>query len=592
MRTKTLLVVSLLAITFLSPVYAQQSGNGSSNSGAATSIDAGGATGVTNGTPSTLLFDNSSSKVAVLAGVANGILVYDGSGNPLASTTAPNGLALGTPASLNLLHATALPLSSGVSGTLPAANLPNPTASTLGGIESLAAVSHRWINTISTSGVPSAAQPATADLSDIGTFSLNTTGGITASGTATIGTIAGSICATSGGQYLYEAGVNCYAGGSSAFSSITSGTNTAAAMVVGAGATFAIASTGTLAISNTALPTPAAGTIGIGGEATVPTFAANGEAALFITSTTGGISLMGKGSTNDFTLYNAAGTAACTIATSTTILSCATFNVTSANAPSNGIYLPSANTLGIVANTTEVGVVTSTAFTVQGEFVVAAQANNTPLESLTGGNLTGSNATTLFNYATTTNTSGVETVWKLAVTNTASGAGALLMNLLAGTSAVTSEFSVGMTGNVVINGTFTAANLSTSGTISGSVCSTSAGLLLYETNGCTIPLNTGSGAQALTAPNNYFVCTTTCTVTPPVPVAGYQFCVRNDDAATTVITLGGNTNIYYEKTNYNGYGTVSGTISSGGALGDKMCIVGRDATHYIVGSFVGTWTAS
>ena len=51
------------------------------------------------------------------------------------------------------------------SGTLPAARLPNPTATTLGGIESLAAVGSKWINTISTSGVPSATQPAFTDIS-------------------------------------------------------------------------------------------------------------------------------------------------------------------------------------------------------------------------------------------------------------------------------------------------------------------------------------------------------------------------------------------------------------------------------------------
>jgi len=51
-------------------------------------------------------------------------------------------------------------------GTLGAARLPNPSASTLGGVESFAAVSHQWINTISTSGVPSATQPACADLSN------------------------------------------------------------------------------------------------------------------------------------------------------------------------------------------------------------------------------------------------------------------------------------------------------------------------------------------------------------------------------------------------------------------------------------------
>jgi hypothetical protein len=49
-------------------------------------------------------------------------------------------------------------------------SLPSPTASTLGGIESLAAVSHKWINAISTGGVPSATQPASTDLSDYGSF--------------------------------------------------------------------------------------------------------------------------------------------------------------------------------------------------------------------------------------------------------------------------------------------------------------------------------------------------------------------------------------------------------------------------------------
>ncbi len=51
-------------------------------------------------------------------------------------------------------------------GTLGAGRMPNPSATTLGGIESLASASHQWINTISTSGVPSATQPACADLSN------------------------------------------------------------------------------------------------------------------------------------------------------------------------------------------------------------------------------------------------------------------------------------------------------------------------------------------------------------------------------------------------------------------------------------------
>lgn len=50
--------------------------------------------------------------------------------------------------------------------SLVGADLPNPSATTLGGIESLAAVTSKWINQISTSGVPGATQPAATDLSD------------------------------------------------------------------------------------------------------------------------------------------------------------------------------------------------------------------------------------------------------------------------------------------------------------------------------------------------------------------------------------------------------------------------------------------
>lgn len=70
------------------------------------------------------------------------------------------------------------------SGTLAAARLPTPTASTLGGVESIAAVSHNWINSISTSGVPALSQPAFSDISGVATGaqlpnpSASTLGGI------------------------------------------------------------------------------------------------------------------------------------------------------------------------------------------------------------------------------------------------------------------------------------------------------------------------------------------------------------------------------------------------------------------------------
>lgn len=48
---------------------------------------------------------------------------------------------------------------------LVGADLPNPSASTLGGVQSFAAVSSQWIRQISTSGVPTASQPAFTDIS-------------------------------------------------------------------------------------------------------------------------------------------------------------------------------------------------------------------------------------------------------------------------------------------------------------------------------------------------------------------------------------------------------------------------------------------
>jgi hypothetical protein len=63
------------------------------------------------------------------------------------------------------------------SGTLAAARLPNPSSSSLGGVRSIASSSHQFLTSISTSGVPAAAQPTEADLSlsDITTNNVSTT---------------------------------------------------------------------------------------------------------------------------------------------------------------------------------------------------------------------------------------------------------------------------------------------------------------------------------------------------------------------------------------------------------------------------------
>jgi hypothetical protein len=56
---------------------------------------------------------------------------------------------------------------SGVGAVTVNAVIPAPTLTTLGGVEAIAAVSHEWINSISTDGVPQLSQPAIADISGL-----------------------------------------------------------------------------------------------------------------------------------------------------------------------------------------------------------------------------------------------------------------------------------------------------------------------------------------------------------------------------------------------------------------------------------------
>ena len=72
----------------------------------------------------------------------------------------------------------------GASSNVPAweaiagTDLPNPSASSLGGIQSAAGVSHQWIASISTSGVPSLSQPAFTDISGVATVAQLPTVGL------------------------------------------------------------------------------------------------------------------------------------------------------------------------------------------------------------------------------------------------------------------------------------------------------------------------------------------------------------------------------------------------------------------------------
>lgn len=86
---------------------------------------------------------------------------------------------------------------------------------------------------------------------------------------------------------------------------------------------------------------------------------------------------------------------------------------------------------------------------------------------------------------------------------------------------------------------------------------------------------------------------TAVTYTLPVAAAGKQYCIKNSyngSAGTTgILTL--ITSATGQFMIYNGaVSATHGQIVSGGALGDAVCAVGIDATHWEIYTQQGTWT--
>ncbi len=110
------------------------------------------------------------------------------------------------------------------------------------------------------------------------------------------------------------------------------------------------------------------------------------------------------------------------------------------------------------------------------------------------------------------------------------------------------------------------------------------------------PVPAPGATITLAAPRGYAICTGTwtCAVAVPAPAAGYEFCVMNDDNVATAITLSAlGASAMYENSARTAYGTAgTGTLALSAAAANKVCIVGRDATHYLTVSYNGAVTVN
>lgn len=196
--------------------------------------------------------------------------------------------------------------------------------------------------------------------------------------------------------------------------------------------------------------------------------------------------------------------------------------------------------------------------------------------------------------------SGVVTIARSGQ-NINGGTGSIVLPAAAATTPVSATIWSDGTNYIATDDIATIAQISGLGTNVAAFLATPSGANLASALTSAIPQSsispvdlTSGTSKTFSLNAGYFECTGTCTITMPVPAAGKQYCVRNANNVATVITFAAiGSSSRYENTASTAYGTAgTGTLVSGGAVGDKICLVGFDSTHYNVYSFNGTWTAN
>ena len=283
------------------------------------------------GTPASANLTNATNyPLSALTGAGTNVLTVLG----IAANGTSGGLVRASGSTIDLTDAVNLPASTGISGLgTGVATLLGQTASGTGGL------------------VGQTSPTLSGTIGGNLTFSGNTTlsGTLTAASLSTVGTVAGSVCQTSAGLTLYEAGVNCYAGGGLAVgsSTVTGGTNKYVEYNnSGTLGEYAVSGTGTT-LSLTAGPT-FTGTVENSsvGSASAPNFSMDGTNTGFYSAASGDMGFTSAGTeefdynistTNVFTMSNSGGLQAKAFRQSSTAGSASAANISLLNG-NTGIY--------------------------------------------------------------------------------------------------------------------------------------------------------------------------------------------------------------------------------------------------------------